>query len=88
MPNANRAITRYLLQSSSFVLCFAVGLFISSGYPNWVMGWVFITIVAATHICILIILMVTNPELMGERAEIKGKRDLDRILASIITLYG
>jgi protein-S-isoprenylcysteine O-methyltransferase Ste14 len=88
MSNINRGIARYLLQVSSFILFFAVSLFVSSGRPDWVMGWVFITIVAATHISIALILRISNPELMGERAEIKGKRDLDRILASIMALYG
>jgi protein-S-isoprenylcysteine O-methyltransferase Ste14 len=88
MYNANRAISRYLLQISIFVLFLAASLFVSSGRLYWMMGWVFIAIFAATHICIALILMISNPELMGERAEIKGKRGLDRILASIMALYG
>jgi protein-S-isoprenylcysteine O-methyltransferase Ste14 len=88
MTNANRAVLKYLLQISIFVLFLAVSLFVSSGRPDWIMGWVFIAIVAATHICITLILMISNPELMGERAKVKGKRDMDRILASIMALYG
>jgi len=88
MSNVNRGIARYLLLVSIFVLIFAACLFVSSGHPDWVMGWVFIAIVTASHICTTLILMISNPELMGERAEIKGKRDLDRILASIMALYG
>ena len=71
-----------------FVVFFAASLFVSSGHPYWVMGWVFIAIVLATHISIALVLMISNPRLLEERAEIKGKRDLDRILAGIITLYG
>jgi protein-S-isoprenylcysteine O-methyltransferase Ste14 len=88
MSNANRAIPRYLLQVSIFVLFFAGSLFVSSGHPDWVMGWVFIAIVVATHISIALVLIVSNPRLLEERAGIKGKRDLDRVLASIIALYG
>lgn len=52
------------------------------------MGWVFIAIVAASQISIAIILMMRNPELMIERDIRKGKRDLDRILTGVMTLFG
>ena len=52
------------------------------------MGWVFIAIVAASQISIAIILMMRNPELMIERDVRKGKRDLDRILTGVMTLFG
>lgn len=88
MTNANRAILKYLLQVSIFVLFFAASLFFSSGRPEWAMGWVFIAIVAVSQISVALILMISNPELMGERAESRGKRDLDRILAGIMALFG
>ncbi|MFZ5810172.1 MAG: methyltransferase family protein [Chloroflexota bacterium] len=52
------------------------------------MGWVFIAIVALSQISVALILITRNPELMGERAESKGKRDLDRILAGVMALFG
>ena len=52
------------------------------------MGWVFIAVVAASQISIAIILMMRNPELMIERDIRKGKRDLDRILTGVMTLFG
>ncbi|CAG0933391.1 protein-S-isoprenylcysteine O-methyltransferase [Thermoflexales bacterium] len=45
-------------------------------------------IVAASQLSIALILMMRNPGLMGERAESKGKRDLDRILAGVMALFG
>jgi len=88
MSNTNRAIPRYFLQIGIFVLFFAASLFFSAGRTDWAMGWGFIAIVAASQISIALILMMRNPELMGERAESKGKRDLDRILAGVMTLFG
>jgi protein-S-isoprenylcysteine O-methyltransferase Ste14 len=88
MSNVSRVIPRYFLQVGIFILFFAASLFVSSGHPDWMMGWVFIAIVVATQISIALVLMISNPRLLEERAEIKGKRDLDRILASIIALYG
>ena len=88
MPSANRAIARYLLQITIFVLLFAASLFFSAGTTAWAMGWVFIAIVSASQLSIALILIMRNPELMGERAETKGKRDLDRILAGVMSLFG
>jgi hypothetical protein len=61
VSNTNRAILRYFLQIGIFVLLFAAGLFISAGRTDWVMGWVFIAIVAASQISIALILMMRNP---------------------------
>ncbi len=88
MSNTNRAIPRYFLQIGIFVLLFAASLFFSAGRTDWAMGWVFIAIVAASQLSIALILMMRNPELMGERTENKGKRDLDRILAGVMALFG
>jgi len=88
MSNANRAIIRYFLQIGIFVFFFAASLFFSAGHTDWTMGWVFIAIVAASQISIAIILMMRNPDLMIERDIRKGKRDLDRILTGVMTLFG
>lgn len=88
MSTSNRAILRYFLQIGIFVLLFAASLFFSAGRTDWVMGWVFIAIVVASQLSIALILLTRNPELIGERAERKGKRDLDRILAGVMALFG
>jgi hypothetical protein len=88
VSNTNRAIPRYFLQIGIFVLLFAASLFFSAGRTDWTAGWVFMAVVAASQVSIALILMMRNPELMGERAESKGKRDLDRILAGVMALFG
>ncbi len=88
MSGANRAIPRYLLQIGILILIFAASLFLSAGSANWAMGWAFIAIVSASQISIALILMARNPELMGERSKSRGKRDLDRVLAGIMALFG
>ena len=88
MSNVNRAIPKYFVQISIFILFYAVTLFVSVGRLDWRMAWIFIVIVAASQIGVALILMVSNPELMGERAESKGKKDLDRMLAGVMALFG
>lgn len=88
MFNVNRAIPRYFLRIGIFILLYAVTLFVSAGSIDWTMAWIFITIVAASQISVAVILMISNPELMEERAESKGERDLDRILAGVMAVFG
>ncbi len=88
MTDEYRAVPRYFLQIGIFILFYAVALFVSAGRLDWTMAWIFIAIVAASQISIALILMVSNPGLMGERAESKGQRDLDRILAGVMALFG
>ena len=84
----NRAIPRYFLQIGILTLVYAVTLFVPAGRLDWRMAWIFVAIVAASQIGVALILMVNNPALLGERAESKGPRDLDRVLAGIMALFG
>jgi protein-S-isoprenylcysteine O-methyltransferase Ste14 len=77
-----------LLQIGVFILLFAASLFFSAGSTNWAMGWVFLAIVLASQMSIALLLLIKNPGLLGERSERKGKRDVDRILAGVMTLFG
>jgi protein-S-isoprenylcysteine O-methyltransferase Ste14 len=52
------------------------------------MGWVFILILADSQFSAAFILMISNPGLLVNRAAIRGKRDLDRIFAGIMALFG
>ena len=88
MSNTNQAIPRYFLQIIIFILFFAASLFLSAGRADWAMGWVYIAIVVTSQISIALILMMRNPELMAERDVRKGKRDLDRILSGVMSLFG
>jgi protein-S-isoprenylcysteine O-methyltransferase Ste14 len=84
----NRGIIAYFLQMFFFLTAFAICLFAAAGRLDWVMGWVFLGINAAGQIVTALILWAYNPKLMGERSSVKGKRDLDRILAGGMALFG
>lgn len=81
-------LVRYFLQIGVFVALFGASLFFSANRFDWAMGWVFIAIVVLSQMSIALILILKNPKLLGERAESKGKRDRDRILAGVMTLFG
>ena len=88
MSENRQTTVRYLIQQVIIVALFAASLFISAGDIGWLIGWIFIAIFAFSQILITIVLSRKNPELMGERAESKGERDLDRVLAGIMALFG
>lgn len=48
----------------------------------------FIAINAAGQIVTALILCIRNPGLMGERGSFKGKRDLERVLGSVMAVWG
>lgn len=81
-------ITKYVLQHGLFILVPAASLFIASGRLDWVMAWVYIGVHLAGLVVNALILIPTNPELVVDRAQSRGKRDLDRVLAGIMALYG
>jgi protein-S-isoprenylcysteine O-methyltransferase Ste14 len=78
----------YFLQLAFFLCVFAACLFAAAGRLDWTAGWVYLAINAAGQIVSALLLWKWNPGLMGDRASLKGKRDLDRILASVLAFYG
>jgi protein-S-isoprenylcysteine O-methyltransferase Ste14 len=87
MPDNNRGIFHYFLQLMFFLSVFALFLF-AAGRLNWTAGWIFLAVNAAGRILTALILRVRNPGLMVERASVKGKRDLDRVLGGVLALWG
>jgi protein-S-isoprenylcysteine O-methyltransferase Ste14 len=77
-----------LLRVGLFVAILAMGLFISAGQLDWVMGWVYVGVLVGNQILTALILIPSSPELLVARGRSEGPRDLDRVLASIMALYG
>jgi len=81
-------MTKYILQHGLFVLIQVASLVIASGRLDWVRAWVYIGVHLAGLGVNALVLIPTNPELVVERARFRGKRDLDRVLAGVMALYG
>jgi len=63
-------------------------LFIASGRLDWVMAWVYVGVHLAGLVVNALVLIPANPELVVDRARSRGKRDLDRVLAGVMALFG
>jgi len=87
-PDTAVVIEKYVLQHGLFILIQVASLFIASGRLDWVMAWVYIGVHLAGLVVNALVLIPANPELVVDRAQSRGKRDLDRVLAGVMALYG
>jgi protein-S-isoprenylcysteine O-methyltransferase Ste14 len=87
-PEITRGILRWLLRVDLFVAILAASLFLSAGQMDWGMGWVYVGVLVGNQILTALILIPSSPELLVERGRSEGPRDLDRVLASVMALYG
>ena len=86
--NDRRAAIRYLLQIAIFVLIFALSLFLPAGRWDWGMGWAYVTVIALSQFGVAAILISKKSALLDERSQMGGKRDLDRVLAGVMAVFG
>ncbi len=84
-----KGIVKWAIQIGIFILIMAVIMFISSGHLAWRGAWAYLAVLVASQLITALFLIPHNPELLGERAKLKeGPRNLDRVLAGIMALYG
>jgi protein-S-isoprenylcysteine O-methyltransferase Ste14 len=83
-----RDIIRWLIQITVWCLIFAASLFLAAGRLDWAMAWVYVGLLVADKILAALILIPRNAELLADRSRNEGPRDLDRVLAAVMALYG
>lgn len=83
-----RTTIRYLFQIGVFVLIFSASLFLSAGQWDWGMGWTYIAIIALSQFSVAAILISKKSDLLHERSQMTGKRNLDRVLAGVMAVFG
>jgi protein-S-isoprenylcysteine O-methyltransferase Ste14 len=88
-PDRSRLVIRWLIRAAVLTLIMAASLFVPAGRLDWTMAWLYIGVFVAGRGITGLVLIPSNPELVAERTQLKAdKRDLDRVLAGIIFLYG
>jgi protein-S-isoprenylcysteine O-methyltransferase Ste14 len=83
-----RGVIRWLVQITVLILIQAVCLFLSAGSLAWAMGWVYVGVQLLNQAIGAIVLISINPQLLADRAQSQGPRDLDRVLSGVMFLYG
>jgi protein-S-isoprenylcysteine O-methyltransferase Ste14 len=66
-PAVRRAIIKWIVQAAFGTVGYALVLFLSVGTLDWVWGWVFLIVLAATIVAHPLILIPIKPELLAER---------------------
>ena len=87
-PETTDVLKKWLPQVGVYILIIAVSLFATSGRLDWGMAWVYIGVYVAVQVVFALIMLPHNPELIVDRTQNEGPRDLDRILAGIMALFG
>lgn len=84
-----RGVFRYVIQNTVFILLQAACLFLSAGSLVWGSAWVYLVVVTLNQALAVLVLLRSNPELLGERARIQEDvKRWDRPLASYMALFG
>ena len=87
-PKDHFAITagvlKWILLNVVFLLALGLSLFLSAGRTDWRLGWIYLGVIAAGQIAATLILLPTNPSLLGERAWMqKGSKPWDTVIVSL-----
>lgn len=87
-PTLKQGLARWGIQVAVMILIQAAVLFLAAGRLDWTMGWAYTGLLVLNQLATALALIPTHPELLAERARNEGPRDLDRVLAAIMFLYG
>lgn len=77
-------VLKWLLVNLVFLLALGFSLFLAAGRMDWRLGWIYLGVIAAGQIAATLILLSTNPTLLGERAWMqKGSKPWDTVIVSL-----
>ena len=79
-----RGVARWIFKSIVYTVIFGLALFVTSGDPGWVWGWLYLAIYVSNQIILTVIL---PPDLLSERSTAQeGSKGWDIVLASVAAL--
>jgi protein-S-isoprenylcysteine O-methyltransferase Ste14 len=83
-PEVKRGVVAWIAKAAGGLVFFAALLFLSADRWDWVWAWVFLALFAAASVAHVLILIPTNPELLGERARgiRENTKDWDKVISS------
>ena len=77
-------VLKWLLVNIVFLLILGASLFLAAGRMDWRLGWIFLGVITAGQTATTLMLLTTNPTLLGERAWIqKGSKFWDKVIVSL-----
>jgi protein-S-isoprenylcysteine O-methyltransferase Ste14 len=80
----SEGMLKWILVNVVFLLTLGLSLFLGAGRVDWDLGWIFLGVVITGQIAITLMLLTTNPTLLGERAWMKkGSKPWDTVIVSL-----
>ena len=77
-------VVKWILVNLIFLLALGISLFIAAGRLDWRLGWIFLGVVTVGQVTATLMLLATNPTLLGERAWMqKGSKPWDKVIVSL-----
>lgn len=77
-------VLKWMLVNLVFLLALVFSLFLAAGRMDWGLGWMYLGVIAAGQTATTLILLPTNPTLLGERAWMqKGSKSWDKVIVSL-----
>ena len=82
-------IWKWVIKSVGGLPALAVLLMLSAGRWDWVMGWVYVGLSSAAVLCITVVLMRVNPEILAVRGHDAFKKDAktwDKVMSPFLAI--
>lgn len=77
-------VLKWILVNLVFLLALGFSLFLTAGRMDWGLGWAYFGVLFAVQTATTLILLPTNPTLLGERSWMqKGSKTWDKVIVSL-----
>ncbi len=84
-PSAIQAgVWKWVLVNAVYLLALGLNMFLAAGRLDWSLGWMYLAMITAGQAATTLLLLPTNPTLLGERAWMqKGSKPWDIVIVSL-----
>ncbi len=84
-PSTIRAgVWKWFLVNAGYLLALGLSMFLADGRLDWSLGWIYLALIVAGQTATTLLLLPTNPALLGERSWMqKGSKPWDTVIVSL-----
>ncbi len=83
-PTIRKGVLQWMLVNLVFLLALGTSMFLAAGRLDWDLGWIFLGGLTAGQTAMTLLLLPTNPALLGERSWMrKGSKPWDTLIVSL-----
>lgn len=77
-------VIKWVLVNLIFLLALGTSMFLATGRLDWSLGWIYLAMMTAGQTATTLLLLPTNPSLLGERSWMqKGSKPWDTVIVSL-----